>query len=1059
MLQTLFSSHAAEPVTITIDASSRSQTIHGFGASGAWWPNWFDRLETADQERALDLLFTDIGADLTIFRWNIPSASADDVTNWRRRTADIETAPFDYDLSRAAKSMDVLRRVVERDVSRVTLFANSPPRRLTRNGKTSGGDAGGSNLAVGAEADFARYLVDVSELVMAEVGLDEAWLSPINEPQWKWGEDDRRRWQEGCRYTPGESAAIGLAVVDEIASRERDDAPTLHLEMFDSGSWASTQPYAEAIWNEPRLASALDEIAIHSYWSDVAAKRDVRAWLDEHLPGVPVAMTEYCQMEGGHDPGMDSGLHVARVIHEDLTIGRVTSWVWWLGLSSSRFKDGLIHAFLPRGGGAPAGIEDTKRLWVLAQWSRLVRPGSVRVEAAAGGSAVMASAFETPSGDLVCVVVNPSADDIQAAWQNDDGERLSVRSAWVTDADNNMERFESLDVLPPQSVVSVVLAESDSISSIQPNFLWITCEDMDPDIGAYGNDTAHTPHLDALAERSIVFERAFATSPVCSPSRTAVFFGQYQTSLGLGNHRAKRPTPPDLQGWAASLRDAGYFVTNHTKTDFNSTRERELVRRAFDRGRDWRDRPSEDTPFFSIINSATTHASRTTVWPRSRFEREVGSKLPRELRQDPAGVPVLSYQADTPEARSDIARYYDGITALDMEVGKILQRLEDDGLADSTIVFFFSDHGAGLPRHKGTALETGLRVPLLVYVPEAFRELTGAAGHEHVEWPVSQVDFGPTLLSLAGLGVPDEMHGVSLFPKLARQGRPTFVYGARDRCDERFDCQRSVTDGRFVYLRNFWPQVPHSQPHHYQRESVIRLETAQAVRDGSLRGIARELTEERATEELYDLQNDPDQLVNLAEHPDYRGDRDRLRSAMQAQLKHRGDLNLIPEPELLRIVESRGISVPEIADLAHELSLEDVYSTAMLCGFGWQVLPSQLAATDHDQASVRFWVAMGLYHQDAEHQPVIDALHALAADESPVVRAAAAWSLVEGGHREAGEAAFRSVLEGSDVLAAEFAARAIQLLGAAGRSLHTDVVSSQARLESGRMLRIISMLE
>ena len=439
--------HAADPVVVSIDTDVRHQTIDGFGASGCWTPNWFSGISTENQDRALDLLFTEAGANLTIYRHNLPSAAGDDVIMRPRRSANVETAPFEYDITRDADNIALLRRVVTRGVDDVVLFAISPPQRLTRNGKTSGGDGGGSNLREGAEADFARYLADVSLLTMDTVGLDSARLSPVNEPNWLWGEHDERRWQEGCHYSPEEVRRVGRAVLAELGSRDETDR--LHLDLFDAGSWASTPEYAQIIWSDPVLAEALDAISIHSYWSGAAEKQRTRAWLDEHMPGVKVVMSEFCEMRAGHDPTMQSGLVVAQTMHEDFTIGRVTEWTWWLGLSRSQYCDGLVHCWLDRD-----EIETTKRLWVIAQWSRSVKPGWSRVDITSSSDDVMASAFASPDGSSsVCVIVNPSDTPREVQARLSEGGAISA--AWVTDDQRDLARLDWAGVVPPRSVVTL----------------------------------------------------------------------------------------------------------------------------------------------------------------------------------------------------------------------------------------------------------------------------------------------------------------------------------------------------------------------------------------------------------------------------------------------------------------------------------------------------------------------------------------------------------------------------------------------------------------------------
>jgi arylsulfatase A-like enzyme len=263
----------------------------------------------------------------------------------------------------------------------------------------------------------------------------------------------------------------------------------------------------------------------------------------------------------------------------------------------------------------------------------------------------------------------------------------------------------------------------------QPNILWVTAEDLCPDLGCYGDNYARTPHLDALAREGLRYTHAFATASVCSPARSCLITGMYATSLGTQRLRSQFPVPPNVRGFPALLREAGYYTCNNVKTDYNMRDEAAFIRdcwnecspRAHWRGR----RPGQ--PFFAVFNIMTTHQSRLSVWPQAEFESEVGAKLTPEERHDPARVPLPPYYPDTPEARRAWARYHDCITVMDKEVEALLRELAADGLADDTIVFFYGDNGMGMPRGKRCLWDTGLRVPLLIRFPERFRGLAPAA--------------------------------------------------------------------------------------------------------------------------------------------------------------------------------------------------------------------------------------------------------------------------------------------------------------------------------------------
>ncbi len=271
----------------------------------------------------------------------------------------------------------------------------------------------------------------------------------------------------------------------------------------------------------------------------------------------------------------------------------------------------------------------------------------------------------------------------------------------------------------------------DPESADRPNILWITAEDLSPDLGCYGNAYATTPYLDQLAQEGVRYTHAFASAPVCSPARSCLITGVYATSLGTQNLRSDFPIPDRIVGFPKFLREQGYYCSNNVKTDYNTADAKRLTQESWDESSataHWRNR-AEGQAFFSVFNLMETHQSRTCVWSFEEFEEKIGSQLTPAARHDPEEAPVPPYYPDIPIVRSTLARYYDCISVMDLKVGQLLKQLEDDGLADSTVVFFYGDHGAGLPRGKRVLFDSGLRVPLLIRVPPRF-------AHECPRFPV-----------------------------------------------------------------------------------------------------------------------------------------------------------------------------------------------------------------------------------------------------------------------------------------------------------------------------------
>jgi O-glycosyl hydrolase len=436
-----------ERVRVNVDAGVRHQTIRGFGASGAWWPNWVGDFSQEKRARLLDLLFGEQGIGLSIYRYNIPVGGDGKISNRDRATASVENGAGRYDLSADGKALEILREVRERGVERFVLFANSPPGRLTRNGLTSGGDGGESNLKEGAEGAYAEYLVDLGTMIREKYALPEVALSPINEPQWKWGE--KNRTQEGCYYTAKETATVLRAVIEAVERRKAG----MRVEGPESGSWELTSNYAEAMFADPVIDGRIDELAIHSYWSSRKQKQKAATELAEKFPGKRLAMSEYCEMKGGTNLSIESGMRLADVIEDDLTIGNAVSWSWWLGVGPGGFNDGLVYA--GRDGG---DVRTSKRLWVLGQWSRFVRPGFVRVEATASDERIRVSGFLSGDGKrLVCVLINPGEKAIAAEVN---GFQVKAMTVYVTDGQRDLEKAEMERgnlVLAAKSVTTLVL--------------------------------------------------------------------------------------------------------------------------------------------------------------------------------------------------------------------------------------------------------------------------------------------------------------------------------------------------------------------------------------------------------------------------------------------------------------------------------------------------------------------------------------------------------------------------------------------------------------------------
>jgi uncharacterized sulfatase len=438
--------------------------------------------------------------------------------------------------------------------------------------------------------------------------------------------------------------------------------------------------------------------------------------------------------------------------------------------------------------------------------------------------------------------------------------------------------------------MSFSCAPSPTPAAERPNLLWISIEDSSPDLGCYGDKYAVTPNIDKLASEGCRYTRAFTHAGVCAPSRSGIITGMYPTSIGTHFMRCKGVPPAHVKCFTEYLRAAGYYCTNDSKTDYNF----DAPVTAWDdnrKGAHWRNRPTKETPFFAVINLTQTHESQVRL-PEAQLELRRKTLAAEELH-DPAQAPLPPYYPDTPVVRRDMANLYDNLTFTDKLVGKILQDLEDDGLAENTIVFFWGDHGRGLPRHKRWLYDSGIHVPLVIRWPGKLQP--GSVNEDLVAF----VDFAPTMLSLAGIETPKYFQGQAFLGE--QQAKPReYVYGARDRMDETLDIIQAVRDKRFKYIRNYRPDLPYAQPITYMDEMPTMREWRRVAAAGKLAGPSAIFFQPtKPAEELYDCDADPHEIHNLAEDEKYAGDLARLRTAHEKWRQETGDLGLIPEAELM----------------------------------------------------------------------------------------------------------------------------------------------------------------
>jgi uncharacterized sulfatase len=549
------------------------------------------------------------------------------------------------------------------------------------------------------------------------------------------------------------------------------------------------------------------------------------------------------------------------------------------------------------------------------------------------------------------------------------------------------------------SLLFLALAAVVCHAAERPNILWITNEDHGPHLGCYGDDFATTPVMDALAAKGMLYKRAWSNAPVCAAARTTLIAGIYGPSSGGQHMRSMVPMPEGKKMYPQFLREQGYYCTNRSKEDYNLVKP-DGVWDDSSRNGHWKNRP-EGSPFFAIFNCTLSHESKLRV-------------RPHEAIHDPAKVRVPAYHPDTPEVRQDWAQYYDTVSNADAEAGKVLAEVAEAGLAEDTIVFLYADHGAGMSRNKRWPSNSGLHVPMIVYFPDKWKHL---APKDYAEGGksdrmVSFVDLAPTLLSIVGIEPPEWMQGHAFAGEFQTEP-PEFMHGFRGRMDERYDMVRSVTDGRYVYLRNYMPHVSQGQHVNYQFITPSTAVWRAKYDAGELNTVqSRFWNVPKDSEELYDLEADPDEVENLASSTEHQEVLEKLRSAVREHAIAIHDTGFLPEGEFHR--RSDGKSPYDMARDGSSYPMEEVMEAAELASKPTEGDVDKVQALlDADDSAIRYWAAVGLLLRG---KSAVDAagealMQVAENDEGPEAKVAAAWALAEHGSGDAQEGAVAELVE------------------------------------------------
>ena len=516
-----------------------------------------------------------------------------------------------------------------------------------------------------------------------------------------------------------------------------------------------------------------------------------------------------------------------------------------------------------------------------------------------------------------------------------------------------------------------------------PNILWITSEDNGPHLGCYGDKYATTPNLDALAKKSLIYTRAISNAPVCAPARTTIISGLYPPSTGSEHMRSMANLPSDFQFYPTYLRELGYYCTNNSKQDYNLTASGDSWHES-SRKAHWKNRP-ENAPFFSIFNFTVSHESQIR-------------KRPHNAVHDPKKVRVPAYHPDHPAVRQDWAQYYDKLTEMDDMVGAKLKELEDAGLAEDTIIFYYGDHGSGMPRSKRWPYFSGLNVPLIVHIPDNFKHLRSPeykVGGK-TDRRVGFIDLAPTLLSLAGKKPPTHFQGHA-FQGTYHAKPQEFGFGFRGRMDERYDMVRTVVGERYIYIRNYMPHKLYGQHVGYMFITPTTQVWKQLYDAGKLNEAQSHFWKTKPAEELYDLYKDPDEVNNLIKEGDCSCDHKEVLSKMRKALRQHTasirDVGFLPEGEIHE--RSSGSTPYEMGHNDEKYPFEKIFNAAELATtLRKDNLPSIIKLLEDEDSAVRYWGAMGLLMQEKTGVKTgKTALLKSLSDKSPYVRTIAAEAL------------------------------------------------------------------
>lgn len=508
----------------------------------------------------------------------------------------------------------------------------------------------------------------------------------------------------------------------------------------------------------------------------------------------------------------------------------------------------------------------------------------------------------------------------------------------------------------------VIYAQKDN----KPNILWLVIEDTSPQyIGCYGNAAVNTPNIDKLASSGVRFSNAYSTGTVSSPSRSSIITGVKTYKMGTGNHRSSFPIPDFIKGFPYYLRQAGYYTSNNSKTDYNTSDAKRVITNSWNESSEtagwWKRKP--DQPFFSVFNFMDSHQSRTMTNPYHIYKEQVLDLLPDSLEVGDNDFQMPPFYKDTPEMRKQLARVYNGISLADYKIGQILDRMEKEKLMDSTIIFFYADHGEGMPRGKSNGIGQGYKVPFVVWFPETYKHLSpwgtgGIVTDEQIDF----ADLAPTMLSLADVNIPEYFDGRA-FLGSQRDEAKEYLFISNDRCENSFNLDRTVVKNNLLYTRHFTPYSPQLRWIHYFMYGSISQLIVSDYKSGKLSDKEAIVMEPRKAEYLYDLSADPWEMHDLSNDPAYTKELDQMRRALEKNIVDSRDVLFNTEYELKKLNNS---ITPYEYRLLDDYDFKGIWEAAKYAGFrDAKSKNEQIRLLDSPNKITRLWAAIGLKSQSS----------------------------------------------------------------------------------------------